>query len=230
MACVMAQRKNILMLIADDLRPNIGAYKDANEPFFNSPKMVTPNLDSLSNQSLVLTRAYTQVALCGPSRTSILTGRRPDTSRCYSNPDSFRENGGKDWPTIPQFFKENGYISLGVGKIFHPGADGHPEADDWPLSWSEEIFHSEDTDDDSVSWRAFTKEEMETLKLRVRDIANIDYTIEKLHELAPEALPGIQPFFLALGLHKPHLPFDFHAPMHKTLYSASFLSFPLQAT
>ena len=47
MACVMAQRKNILMLIADDLRPNIGAYKDANEPFFNSPTMVTPNLDSL---------------------------------------------------------------------------------------------------------------------------------------------------------------------------------------
>merc|ERR1712038_794975 len=129
-ACAMAQeRKNVLMIIADDMRPNLGVYEDANQ--FTSPKMVTPNLDSLANQSLVLTRAYTQVALCGPSRTSILTGRRPDTSRCYSNPDSFRENGGKDWLTIPQFFKENGYISLGVGKIFHPGSEDYPEADDW---------------------------------------------------------------------------------------------------
>ena len=65
-ACAMAQtepvagRKNVLMLIADDMRPNIGVYEDANEAYFNSPTMVTPNLDALAAKSLVLTRAYTQ--------------------------------------------------------------------------------------------------------------------------------------------------------------------------
>ena len=205
-ACAMAQeRKNVLMIIADDMRPNLGVYEDANQ--FTSPKMVTPNLDALADQSLVLTRAYTQVALCGPSRNSFLTGRRADTTRCYVTEDKFRETGGEDWVTIPQFFKENGYLSLGVGKIFHPGIPGAPKGDDWPASWTEEIFHTETTDDDSISWKAITEEEMETTTLR--DIANADYTIQKLQELAPEALPGIQPFFLAFGLHKPHMPWDF---------------------
>ena len=81
----MAQRKNVLMLIADDYRPNMGIYEDANDPFFASPMMITPNLDALASKSLVLTRAYTPYAMCGPSRNSFLTGRRPDTTRCYNN-------------------------------------------------------------------------------------------------------------------------------------------------
>ena len=60
------QRKNVLMLLADDFRPNIGVYEDANDPFFTSPKMATPNLDALASKSHVFTRAYSQVALCGP--------------------------------------------------------------------------------------------------------------------------------------------------------------------
>ena len=71
-ACALAERKNVLMLIADDYRPNMGIYEDANDPFFTSPMMVTPNLDALASKSLVLTRAYTQYAMCGPSRNSFL--------------------------------------------------------------------------------------------------------------------------------------------------------------
>lgn len=84
--------------------------------------MVTPHLDSLAARSLVLTNAFTQVALCGPSRSSFMTGRRPDTIRCYDNPHS--KTLRKRLPelvTMPQYFKENGYIALGAGKIFHPG-------------------------------------------------------------------------------------------------------------
>ena len=87
---------------------------------FSSPQMKTPNLDALASKSLVLTKAYTQVALCGPSRSSFLTGRRPDTVRCYVSENKARESV-PDIITMPQYFKENGYLTLGTGKIFHPG-------------------------------------------------------------------------------------------------------------
>ena len=84
--------------------------------------MVTPNLDSLAARSLVLTNAFAQVALCGPSRSSFMTGRRPDTIRCYDNPDSktLRQRL-PDLVTMPQYFKQSGYLAIGAGKIFHPG-------------------------------------------------------------------------------------------------------------
>ena len=66
-------------------RPNVGVLGEGAQ--FSSPQMITPNLDSLAARSLVLTNAYTQVALCGPSRSSFLTGRRPDTTRCYVSED-----------------------------------------------------------------------------------------------------------------------------------------------
>merc|ERR1719367_543642 len=109
----MAQeRKNVLMIIADDMRPNLGVYEDANQ--FTSPKMVTPNLDALADQSLVLTNAYTQVALCGPSRNSFMTGRRPDTTRCYVSDHKFRKRGMEEAVTMPGYFKENGYETVGA--------------------------------------------------------------------------------------------------------------------
>ena len=205
--CHAEDRRNVLMLIADDLRPNIGPYQDANEPYYSSPPMVTPNIDALAKKSLTLTKAYTQVALCGPSRNSLLTGRRADTTRCYVSNHKFRERGGEAIVTLPQFFKQNGYYAQGAGKIFHPGIPNAPSTDDWPLSWTQKVLHTATTDDKSNSWKAVTKEEMEDTPLR--DIVNTDHAIEKLRELAPDALLGIQPFFLTLGLHKPHMPWDF---------------------
>ena len=210
-----AQQKNVLMLIADDLRPNVGAYEDANEPFFTSPTMITPNIDALASKSLVFTRAYSQVAMCGPSRNSFLTGRRADTTRCYVNGDNFRNLGPNNETspivTIPQFFMENGYYSVGAGKVFNPGQWDpfgiYNLFDDYPLSWTEPMFHTPNTDDLTVSWRAFSREEMENNTLR--DVTHADYAINKLQELAPNALLGIQPFFLGFGVHKPHLPWDF---------------------
>ena len=208
-ACALAQvpqRKNVVMIVADDYRPNMGVYEEANDPFFNSPTMVTPNLDILASRSFVATRAYCQVALCGPSRNSFLTGRRPDTTRVYDNNDVFRDLGPNNETspivTIPQFFKDNGYISLAVGKIFHSR-----DLDD-AMSWTEDSYWPENTDDDSLSWRAFMDEEIEEVG-GLQDQNSATYAVEKLQELAPGALLGIRPFFLAFGVRKPHLPWDF---------------------
>merc|ERR1712131_487056 len=83
-------QKNVVLIIADDFRPNVGVMEDGNH--FSSPEMITPNLDKLAERSLVLTKAYTQVALCGPSRSSFLTGRRPDSIQCYDNNHKVRVN------------------------------------------------------------------------------------------------------------------------------------------
>ena len=72
--------KNVLFLIADDMRPDIGVYKRNNEKHLN---MYTPNLDKLALKSLLLKKAYVQQADCSPSRTSLLTGRRTDTTHVY---------------------------------------------------------------------------------------------------------------------------------------------------
>ena len=73
--------KNVLLFIIDDLRPEFGPYLDMDDAFY--PLISTPNMNALAGESMVMRRAYTQYALCGPSRTSFLTGRRPDTTEIY---------------------------------------------------------------------------------------------------------------------------------------------------
>ena len=83
-SCILVSircQKNILFLVADDLRPNLGAYYDANSDIFIQPPMYTPHLDALAAKSLLFEKAYDAQALCSPSRTSTLTSRRPDTTR-----------------------------------------------------------------------------------------------------------------------------------------------------
>ena len=84
------KKKNILFLVADDMRPNLGAYEDANSDIFGQPPMYTPNIDALAARSLVFEKAYDAQALCSPSRTSCLTSRRPDTTRWAA--------AAADWP------------------------------------------------------------------------------------------------------------------------------------
>ena len=98
--------------------------------------MHTPHLDALAADSVTFTRAYVAVPWCSPSRTALLTSRRPDTSRTWSvNPAEYWRQRGGNFTTLPQFFKDAGYRTLGVGKIFHPGkASGNSD----PISWSPE--------------------------------------------------------------------------------------------
>ena len=76
------KKKNILFLVADDMRPNLGVYEKINADIFGQPPMFTPNIDALAAKSLLFEKAYDAQALCSPSRTSCLTSRRPDTTRC----------------------------------------------------------------------------------------------------------------------------------------------------
>ena len=75
------QKKNILFLAADDMRPNLGVYEEVNSDIFGQPPMFTPNIDALAAKSLLFEKAYDAQALCSPSRTSCMTSRRPDTTR-----------------------------------------------------------------------------------------------------------------------------------------------------
>lgn len=107
---------NVLFIVSDDLRPSLGSY--------GNEIVRTPNLDKLSESSVRFTTAASQVAACAPSRTSFLTGRRPDTTKLFSNknPTYWRDSVG-NFTSLPQHFKNAGYQTASVGKIFHPGRD-----------------------------------------------------------------------------------------------------------
>jgi len=203
---VAAGKKNILFLAADDMRPNLGAYQNANKNLFKYPPMHTPNLDGLADESLMFLNAFVQQALCSPSRTSLLTGRRPDTTRITVIGPYWRDMGG-NFTTIPQFFKEQGYRTLGGGKIFHGGSASGD--DDIEFSWTDPYHHAKNPypSDKSVIWKAISAEE--TSEKPCRDTQEADYIIERLREVAPTAKYNETPFFVAFGVHKPHMPWFF---------------------
>src|SRR6185369_4200809 len=116
-----AARPNVLFFAVDDLRTDIGCY--------GHPEAKTPNIDALAKRGMVFRRAYCQQAVCSPSRTSLLTGLRPDSTKVYDLVTHFRDTV-PDVVSLPQHFRENGYYTVGMGKIYHPGYDD-------PKSWSE---------------------------------------------------------------------------------------------
>lgn len=196
----VAKHKNVLFLVSDDMRPEIGAYLGPDFPSPVHPKIHTPNLDKLAKQSLLLKRAYVQQALCSPSRTSLLTGRRPDTTRTHDLYHYFRAVAG-NFTTIPQYFKENGYTTLAMGKIFHPG---HTSGNDDPISWTVPNWQPDLSywgKDMGVTWTMANDSEVAAHPLEDMQVAA--RAVRTLKALATEE----KPFFLAAGFRRPHLPF-----------------------
>ena len=190
---VAGQKKNVLFFAIDDLRPELGTY---GVDFVKSP-----NIDKLASQSMVFERAYCQVALCSPSRTSLLTGRRPDTNHVWVIAKDEYWRDFTNATTIPQYFKENGYISAGMGKIFHPGAaNGH---DDVAYSWSVPYFHAPaDNAPNHTSWYSFDTDDSNLWDGKIAS-----YAVNTLNEIKQNRSKGDnRPFFVAVGFHKPHLP------------------------
>ncbi|XP_065499535.1 iduronate 2-sulfatase isoform X2 [Caloenas nicobarica] len=194
---------NVLLIVVDDLRPVLGCYGD---------KLVkSPNIDQLASQSIVFSNAFAQQAVCAPSRVSFLTGRRPDTTRLYDFYSYWRVHAG-NYSTMPQYFKENGYVTLSVGKIFHPGVSSN-YSDDYPYSWSIPPFHpSTEKYENDKTCRG------KDGKLYANLVCPVDVS-----EMPSGTLPDIQSteeairlldvmktnkqkFFLAVGYHKPHIP------------------------
>lgn len=132
------ERPNILMVVADDLNTSIGPYVDG------APKLHTPNLDRLAAEGVRFTRAYSQFPLCGPSRASLMSGLYPETNGVSTN--AFETANHKiatpslaDHPTLAEFFRDHGYYTARVSKIFHMGVPGGIErgelGSDDPDSW-----------------------------------------------------------------------------------------------
>ncbi len=115
-----AGKFNVLFIAIDDLRPETGCY--------GNPLIKTPHIDALAARGTVFNRAYCQQAVCSPSRTSLLTGRRPDTTKVYDLQTHFRLHL-PEVVTLPQHFKRHGYHAQGLSKIYHGGLDD-------PQSWS----------------------------------------------------------------------------------------------
>lgn len=194
-------RFNVLFIAIDDLRPALGCYGDK--------VAKTPNIDRLAKRSIVFNRAYCQQAVCSPSRLSMLTGLRPDTIQVWDLGTHFRK-AQPNAVTLPQYFKNNGYSTQSIGKIFHGG--GKPSQD--PVSWS--VKPQYDTTRNAKTRYALPKNLKGTGLKRSSsesaDVSDDTYIDGIVANAAVKALREMsnreQPFFLAVGFRKPHLPFN----------------------
>ena len=175
---------NILMIAIDDLRPQLRTY--------GHPQMVTPNLDELAQEGYQFNRAYCQEGVCGPSRASIMTGLRPDTTLAYKYNDDFRST--VPWAyTIPMSLSDNGYYSTGIGKIFHVINGGND-----PLSWEYSWLQGGGSYGGNSA--AYQNSANAPSSMRDHDVAT--KAVAKLADLKNQ-----QPFFYGVGFVRPHLPF-----------------------
>ncbi len=191
---VRAQQKNILFIAVDDLKPNIKSFGDT--------VAVTPNIDRLAEAGTIFTNNQCQQAVCGPSRASLLTGWRPDKTQVWDLQTLIRDRN-PDVVTLPQYFRENGYVTYGTGKIFDPrSVDSQHDAQSWDtyvkINGSRWIVSSEHVATECV------------------DTAESVYVDGKIAaqglQFLEQAATSSQPFFIAVGFKKPHLPFV--APAH----------------
>jgi arylsulfatase A-like enzyme len=218
-----ADKMNVLMIAVDDLRPQLGCYGD--------PVVKSPAIDQLASRGVLFQRAYCQQAVCSPSRTSLLTGLRPDTTRIYDLETHFRKTV-PNAVTLPEHFKKNGYHTQGLSKIYHlddpqswsvprwgprAGLYGKPETRELVEKKRQQLV-AEGRDLKSK----VLERDKNGLPLKYRRVPSVlgppwedpdvpdnalvdgqtaDKAIEVLREIKGK------PFFLAVGFIKPHLPF-----------------------
>jgi arylsulfatase A-like enzyme len=193
-----SSRKNVLFIAVDDLRPKLGCYGDACAK--------TPNIDRLAAKSLLFARAYCQQAVCAPSRASLLTGLRPDTTKVYDLKTTFRK-AVPDAVTLPGLFKNNGYHAESIGKVFHGDPltlDGRSWSvpEQFPILLKRDQYALAENKDDKDPWK-------KTSALERADVSDDGYRDGQIAGAALDALSRLsrRPFFLGVGFNKPHLPF-----------------------
>ena len=188
-------KPNILFIAVDDLRPQLGVYGQA--------QIKSPNIDKLAGQGLVFNRAYCNVPVCGASRASLLTGARPTRHR-FINARTSKDVDYPEAVSLPMLFKNNGYTTISNGKIYHHHNDDS-------LAWDE-------------NWRSDGKWDYaleESQKIRKNTYRGLPFESANVHDsvyrdgkLALKVISDLnklkntnKPFFLTMGLAKPHLPF-----------------------
>ncbi len=202
-----AATPNVLFVAVDDLKPALGCAGD--------PHAKTPHIDRLAARGTVFTRAYCQQAVCSPSRSSLLTGRRPDTTRVHDLVTHFR-TALPDVVALPQHFRLNGYYVHGVGKIYHGGYNDPPS---WSVPWEATKGKGFGPTGQRVLAEAKAKAKADGLDAtKVRGLPveapgvadgdlNDGWTATRAVEILKDRKGKAEPFFLAVGFAKPHLPF-----------------------
>ena len=195
------KKQNILFISIDDFRPKISSYGET--------KMITPNIDKLASEGLQFNNAYTNIAVCGASRASLMTGIRPSLNRF----NDFSTRAQVDTPqaiSLNQLFMDNGYETISYGKIYH-------HSDDFQQHWSEKDkgqIQSDFQDPKSIE-RVNNAEKGEygnkNLTYEYPDVDDYAYNDGKITQNAIYKLKVLkeddQPFFMAIGYVSPHLPF-----------------------
>ena len=183
-------RPDVLFIAVDDLN-------DWVHQFGGHPQAKTPNIDRLAKRGVTFARAYCAAPLCNPSRAALMSGLLPSTTGVYDNPTDWRKVITKI-PTLPMHFMRNGYHVAGAGKIYH---DSFRRDSDW----NEYLEHKKrdpqpKRDDRGVGGIAFAPLDADDSDMQ--DYESVSYTIDRLNARHDK------PFFLACGLHKPHMPWN----------------------
>lgn len=217
--CVQTQAAagpNVLLICVDDLKPLLGCYGDT--------VVKSPNIDRLAERGVRFERAYCNQAVCAPSRNALLTGLRPQTLGIYDLGTNFRK-AVPDAVTLPQYFKAHGYHTEGLGKIYHTGHGNQDDAASWSAPhWRSKVVGYALAD--SRAPRGLTREEALFSNVPAKkanrlprgaayEAADVPDTAYPDGQLAEEAIRRLeravkspdQPFFIAVGFVKPHLPF-----------------------
>ncbi|MFO0867766.1 MAG: sulfatase [Pirellulales bacterium] len=190
-AASAAPRPNVLFIAIDDLNHWVGHLG-------RHPQTRTPHLDRLAAQGVTFTRAYCTAPACNPSRASLMSGQRPSTTGCYLNSQNWR-------PGIPQdrllnsHFSRAGYRVYGAGKIYHGPGDRGGEWDDYFAGQGTARRHPSAPNQGigGIQFYPLANSDEE-----LTDYSVVSYALEKLRA------PSDRPFFLAVGLFKPHMPFS----------------------
>lgn len=205
------QKPNVLFVAVDDLRTELGCY--------GVKEIRSPNIDRLAERGTVFDRAYCQQAVCSPSRTSLLTGCRPDTTRVYDLETHFRKHL-PDVATLPQHFKAHGYVTRSVGKIFHGGLDDLASWSVPPARFQRRGYHlranqelvarkSAAANDKTFATPSARYNAMTGPAYECADVPDNAYADGAIADAAIEIVREAKdkPFFVAVGFLKPHLPF-----------------------
>lgn len=201
-AAAQAAKPNVLLIMSDDLAATLSSY--------GYPQAKTPHLDALASRGILFERAYCQFPHCNPSRSSMLSGMRPNITRVTNNEDNLYKNH-PGVMTLPHYFRSQGYTTARCGKIFHLGVPSGLESMDDPEGWDFGTpFKNElpypPKRPSTVKVKTGKKQGIGWQEIIGEDDDMCDGTFAKTAIDWLEKRDTTKPFLLAIGFHRPHAP------------------------